>query len=172
MFRLFWKLFPELKPKTTLDKVDAVILVDMQKKFVPDIRKGRAEVIIRKQQEVIRACAEKDVPIVVLEYDCCGKTIKALKRELRKVPRVLYLKKYHDSGFIGTVLGELLFTWNARTLLLMGVNAQCCVRSTASDALRHGFTVVTAPDLISGTEYHDPHDDIRWYQKNGSILSC
>ncbi len=159
-------------PVSSLKEVcDCVLLIDMQTEFVPHIRTGRAEIIIERQIKTIEMSSNENIPIIVLEYVGAGPTIHQLNSELKKNKRIFFLKKNYDSGFSNTQLCQLLYDLECKKLLLMGVNAQYCVKATANDAILEDFEIATSEDLISGMSHHAFHDDIPWYRKNGTLIS-
>ncbi len=162
---------PPFSKKVSSFCYDAVLLVDMQTDFVRLLRKGSLNKLLPNQIAVIRQCAAFDIPVVVLEYEKCGITIPKLMREVKKVPRFVSVTKKLDSGFSKKELSVQLMRWKCRKLLLTGINAEFCVLSTATDALRSGYSIVTSPQLIAGRPQHAKDDCISWYAKNGSIIS-
>ncbi|MDB5225694.1 MAG: hypothetical protein JWL87_646 [Candidatus Adlerbacteria bacterium] len=133
----------------------AVLLIHMQKKFVSNLAKTTAPRLIRAQKRLIRACAEKDVPLVIVEYARRGPTIEALQEEIKKVPRVHRIKGRHDDGFQDSALHETLQTLGATELLLMGINASSCVLDTATTAIDiHMYKVVTVGELLADWKGH------------------
>lgn len=149
---------------------DAVILVDMQCHFIGQIRHSAKSSLIKNQQRILQSCQENDIPICVLEYIGSGETISRLAKKLKCVPRVRTIKKCHDDGFRDTELDRVLENWGVSNILLMGINAEYCVKETAKSALKHGYRIMTAPGLISGSAQHDPTDCIEWYTRNGTLI--
>jgi len=149
---------------------DAAILVDMQKDFVCDLRRGDLERIVPNQLYVIKRCNEMKIPIIVLEYFDFGKTIRRLRRKIVKNKKHTFILKYHDSGFINTELNETLVSLNAKCIFIMGINAAFCVKDTARDAVNYGYEIITSADVISGMPDHPRDDNIRWYRRNGTVL--
>ncbi len=159
-------------PVSSLKEVcDCVLLIDMQTKFVTHIRAGRAKIIIERQIKIIEMSRNENIPIIILEYVGAGPTIHELNSELKKNKKVFFLAKIYNSGFTNERLCQLLHDLGCKKLLLMGVNAQYCVKATANDAILKGFEIATSEDLISGMSHHAYHDDIPWYRKNGTLIS-
>jgi len=169
------------KKKSFVDpKTLAVLLVDMQERFVCQLRKRDRNLIIPRQLEVIRLCAERDIPLVVLEYLVWLQeeyeyfqepTIPELFAEAQKVRRCKVVSKGRDDGFLETSLKATLESLGASHLLLMGVNAGGCVLATAGSAVKLGFRVITAGDLIANdrrpSKYDKGDKSAPWYEKNG-----
>ena len=149
---------------------DAVILIDMQEEFVPRLRRGGLKKILPGQLVVLKHCEQHDIPTVILEYHECGKTIPTLSKIIQKIPRHTHIEKTTNSGFNDTELESQLNHWGSKRLLLMGINAQFCVRATARDAIQLGYKIITSHNLISGQSGHEKDDCIDWYGQNGTLL--
>lgn len=144
-----------------------VLLIDMQDHFIggDEEKKG----LIANQKSVLRFCQEKDVPVVVIEYEGEGSTTSSLLEELGKIASCNCHKvvKGKDDAFDGTRLDTLLSQLHAKVLLLMGINACKCVRDTALSAIRRGYTVITSETLIAGYCPSCRRKGIaRWYTEN------
>jgi nicotinamidase-related amidase len=148
----------------------AVLLIDMQDHFVDGLGE-REEVahLVLSQIAVLRRCQKENIPVIVLEYDGCGKTIPDLEAELTSIRMVIRVTKSQDSGFSGTKLDDKLRDLGVGTLLLMGINADACVLKTAKDARKLGYVVITNTELIAcpnqtAASYGD------WYRVNGVFV--
>lgn len=149
----------------------AVILIDMQTGFI----KGGCADMIRAQIEVIRMCAERDVPLVVLEYYGEGKTLPGLEAEISRVKRTTRMTKHWNDGFKGGRLCEHLEELDVQKLLLMGVNGSFCVLDTATSALNLGYEVATSLDLVTNTSTcvkskKDMGNVFSWFNRNGILV--
>lgn len=144
--------------KRLLGSIDnfAVILVDMQKRFIENLRHGEANRIIPKQLAVLKYCLSANTPIIVLEFKAFeyGATIEILLEEAKKNPNFYLISKYWHSGFEETDLDNYLKLIGAKNFFLMGINADFCVRSTARDAIRIGYKIITSNEVISGQSHH------------------
>ena len=56
-------------------KNTAVILIDMQSGFIDEIEANKRAEIISGQISILKECAEKDIPVIVLEFKTYGETI-------------------------------------------------------------------------------------------------
>jgi nicotinamidase-related amidase len=67
------------------------------------------------------------------------------------VPRAdeLVIAKHRFSGFADTSLEQMLRSNGIRTVVLAGVTTNCCVESTARDAVMRDFNVVIAEDGVA-----------------------
>lgn len=150
---------------------DAVLLIDMQTKYIKYLRKGSVNRLLPSQIKVIRQCADLDIPLVILEYINAGPTQPKLMREARRVPRLVVITKQLDNGFSQSELHVQLQEWKSKNLLIAGIHAEYCVFRTAEAALQLGYTIVTSPSLIAGKSNHSKDDRIDWFSKNGSIIT-
>ncbi|WP_312179749.1 isochorismatase family protein [Arthrobacter sp.] len=58
------------------------------------------------------------------------------------------LVKQYSSAFFGTDLAQLLHTWAVDTLVIVGTSTSGCIRSTAVDAMQHGFIPIVVGDAV------------------------
>ncbi|MBI4152493.1 cysteine hydrolase [Candidatus Woesearchaeota archaeon] len=147
----------------------AVLLIDMQGIFLKNISPVERQEEIAYQSDVLDFCRQNNVPLYVLEYQGCGRTMPSLEDkylQLRDVRRVI---KMYDDGFWETNLAEQLHHSGIERLLLMGINASACVRSTAEGALEHGFAIMTSKQLIANPAEADWGyiESIPWFQEQG-----
>jgi len=172
---IMWKWALELlrKAAPTDTSFDVAVLIDMQPYFVNKLEAGTRERLIQAQVKVIRYCAEKDIPLIVLEYEKRGTTLAELRAEARKVSRVVVITKGHSSGFQSVQFRQELDAFKADSLLLMGVNASCCVLATALDAHDEKYRILTAPDLIAdgpSVKDIDTQATERWFRRKTMLL--
>ena len=150
----------------------AALLIDMQKCFIEDLKQGEEEKIVPCQIKIIDDfCVKRGIPLIVLEYSGCGTTIRLLRDKISEVPKLKIITKTNDDGFINTDLLSHLKTRGVDTLLLMGINADYCVRSTAKSAIRQGYKIVTSKKLIAGKPYHSRNKSGDWYAQNGAFYA-
>lgn len=150
----------------------AVLLIDMQPTFVGQLRRGAAERIIPHQLRTIRRCAEKDIPLVIVEYRQIEpeSTLELLREAAADVPRRVTVVKDWDNAFADTDLATRLERWGTSTVFLMGINATACVRATANGARNRKIGVATSPNVIAGRHAHPEDDDIGWFARAGSVV--
>ena len=148
----------------------AVILVDMQPEFTRNIFRGVFARILKTQSRVIKECAELDVPIAVLEFEDCARTIQELRGLLRSVPRKRVFKKDNNDGFTNDALKGFLDLYEIDSVLFMGLYSNACVLSTAKSAVLSGFSVLTSEDLIAQEKSYIISDFVvGWFANNGII---
>ncbi len=147
----------------------AVVLIDMQARFLRHIAKKDAKRILKASIMVIKElCVGGEIPLVVVEYAGYGDTVRTLEKKIERVPecrRKLFLKSGWD-GFECSEFSRHLHYMGVDTLLLTGIYADCCVKATAESAVANGYEIVTAYSLVAGTDF-DYGGSARWYKKNG-----
>ncbi|MBT6691550.1 cysteine hydrolase [Candidatus Parcubacteria bacterium] len=148
----------------------AVVLIDMQKGFVGNLKSGDKGRIVPNQIAVLRHCRENNIPIIVLEFKGYGETIKEIRVELGDIQQYKTIIKGYDNGFKKTNLDQHLRSLNISTLFLMGINADCCVKRTANGALRRDYQIIISNDVISGQSGHSSDNSIPWYEKKGALV--
>ena len=127
-----------------------VVLIDMQELFVSALAEDTARKIIRAQTRVIGRCADKDIPLAVVEYDGDGPTLKELTEAISRVPRTVTVQKYREGGFDGDIdLDAALRQMQIHKLLLMGIYASQCVKTFGDCARKRGYEIATARPLIA-----------------------
>ncbi len=149
-----------------------VLLIDMQNRFFERLGEDVREKLVAQQIKVIHVCAERDIPLILIEYQGYGWTIDALAHEVAMVPRHVVVMKGCDDAFVGTSLHKTLRDFSANKLVLMGTNASLCVRDTAKSAVSKGYEIVTADDVIADEAGCGGREKSRqWYEANGLFLS-
>lgn len=153
----------------SLSPIDtAVVLIDMQEYYVKNLLEEEKKLILSAQKRLLSLCTEHDIPLIVLEYENRGETIQELSEFFRKIKDVEIIKKKNDDGFRETQLNEFLKTLGVKNLILTGINASWCVRSTARSALHLGFNIFSNPNLRADdietlTSFLDNFVSFWWY---------
>lgn len=134
----------------------AVLIVDMEEIMVnghgyiapPDSVEMERE--IGYQVDIIAECKEQGIPIYQVQREGFGpvhpRLLKAMGRGERE-PMI----KYHLSGFDETSLHEELSDLGIENLIVMGLFAGACVKSTVSDAVQLGYRVITSPEITANS---------------------
>lgn len=150
----------------------AVVLIDMQTDFVENLLESVRRSLIPAQVDVLGQCAERDIPVIVLEFYGHGNTIKPVRKALKRVRRKKFITKYTDDGFDGTGLKAVLDSSDVKSLLLIGINAHACVLATAESGILLGYKVRTSEVLIAdGNEYEIKPGAREWYVENGCLTA-
>lgn len=144
----------------------AALIIDMQLDFLDKVPRKRRDQIVENQIKIIKLCAQKDIPLFILEYQGHGKTISKLRREIKRVRIKKTIIKKNDDGFLKTNLALKLKRLGITQVLLMGINASACVQRTGGGAIKNGFNIITSKKLIADP-WHLTQDDMSWFKKNG-----
>ncbi len=152
-----------------------VLLIDMQDKFrwcIDD------EELVENQRRLLEYANKQDLPIFVLEYEACGKTIDELQPFLNKKAKII--PKYNDNGFIiaesndsaetyyrdgsydtfdlrssqsklvrESGLRDKLDVENIKNLIVTGINRGACYYETIKGAVKRDYHVYSSPDLTN-----------------------
>lgn len=146
-----------------------VLLIDMQEDFVAN--NYRKIKIIPNQVRILEFCNANLIPIVIFECVGYGKTVEEITAvaENKLGNSVHFLEKKYDDAFSNPTLDCILKSFQAKTILIMGINAGFCVYETTQSALLKGYQVVTSRDLIAGYGskiFKPPCPGASWYQEN------
>lgn len=178
---------------------DALIVVDMQRDFLPGGSLGvaGADEIVEPINAYMAAFAARGLPIFLTRDwhppghcsfvesggewppHCVQDTAGAEWAEGMQIPgsaRVISkaTEKEADaySGFSGTNLAAQLEAEKVRRLFIAGVATDVCVQATVLSARSHGFDVVVLTDAVRGVN-REPGDDaraLRAMQESGASL--
>ncbi len=146
----------------------AILVIDMQEGYLNCIPERNR--LIAAQQNVLRYAAREDVPVAVLTMAYEKPTEEVIKKEIKKVPRQVYIRKECMSGFEATTLEQQLHMLERNTLLLMGIYASQCVKATASDGLKKGFNIITHTEIIGDFSNKNMKQALQWYKRNGCLI--
>lgn len=141
----------------------AALIIDMQEDFLGDT--CNLERLISAQCKTMSYFANNDLPVVVITYQNHGSIIPQIREKVALCKNSVSIVKQYDSSFYKTNLKDVLKRANISNLLLMGVNANSCIKEAAGGAIERGFKIMTASDLIS-----DGYDEINYkpaYEKHG-----
>jgi nicotinamidase-related amidase len=148
----------------------AAVVVDMQPVYLCGITDKEKKREIPKLLKTLDFCHENEIPIFVLEIDGGGETLDVIKEKLNDYGAT-YITKEGTSGFDGTDFELQLKKAQARSLILMGINASVCVKNTAEDALDLGFGICTSKQIIAEPPVwhrgYKTYESISWFTRNG-----
>lgn len=153
------------KPKSLV-----AILIDMQEVFLRELSVEERNKIIAGQVRIIEECADRDIPLVIVEYSFKGPTLLQLKRKIAWVRRQKTVVKFTNNPFDNAQFQQALQDFGANSLLKMGVHASYCVLSGAMSAHRRNFKILTGDDLIANCDCarcRPLKKSREWYKANG-----
>lgn len=158
---------------------DALIIVDMQNDFMPEgaLPVPNALSIIHVINEYIKLFTNIKAPVIAtrdwhppnhISFKARGgpwppHCIQGTKGaefhpDLMLSPNIIIVSKGYEedkeaySGFEGTNLDKILKSKNIRRLFVCGVATDYCVKATALDAIKLGYTVLILNDAIRGVD--------------------
>ncbi|MDD5083493.1 MAG: isochorismatase family protein [Candidatus Moranbacteria bacterium] len=108
--------------------------------------------LISRQIFVLNECCKQDIPVISIRHALYGRLDADIFSTIRRFPkdRCMRIKKYFDNAFEQTTLESQLVAFNAKSLLVMGVNACQCVYETVESAMSKKYGILTSRDLIGG----------------------
>jgi len=74
-----------------------------------------------------------------------------------------------DNAFAETNLDPWLKWFGTTDLILMGINATACVEATARGAVKKGYAIHTAHDLIANPPAWITQNEVRYFEKKGNV---
>lgn len=83
----------------------------------------------------------------------------------------LLIEKPKDSGFFETSLDETLKKLGVESIVLVGMQTQICIQTTAADAHFRGYDVYVPRDCVCSTREEDTQAALVWLEKYGSKLT-
>ena len=169
-------MFKRLRRKLGLSPLRyAVLLIDMQDYFLQHHHRDDQKMLLSAHERVLDLCHDKSLPVAVLEYANHGSTTDYLREKVECLPQRETFTKSSDSAFVGTTLHHYLCSLDISDVVLLGINAEVCVKCTAIDAKREGYSLLTARDCIAQPRAYLPGESTdriplsKWYEKNTQL---
>ncbi|MBI4440792.1 isochorismatase family protein [Candidatus Woesearchaeota archaeon] len=133
-----------------------VLVVHLQEHYRHDLvhPSGTCKQGYRAMHHVLKTAVAHEVPIVLSEQKAFGKTLHEITKDITYVVSTVDVW----NAFAGEP--EPSFG-KANRLIIMGFNKYVCVHATAEGALRRGYHLVTAEDLL----FHATMNDIVRYTR-------
>ena len=146
----------------------ALLVVDMQVDFLSDkgrlpVDRARVDGLIAGVNQVIQDCQARGMLVVHIGNAFPRFSIANVFRKFAAIegsagaeidPRVRregtrFMPKQHNDAFTNPDLSALLRREGIRTVFLVGVFANGCVRATARGAVAHGYRAVVLEDCVA-----------------------
>ncbi|MBO8174116.1 MAG: nicotinamidase [Thermococcus sp.] len=175
--------------------MEALIIVDMQKDFMPNgaLPVPDGEKIIPKVEEYIKKFKEKGALIVATRDwhppnhisfkeqggpwpKHCVQNTEGAEFVVKLPENTIIISKADKpdkeaySGFDGTNLAEILKEKGIKKVYICGVATEYCVKATALDALKHGFEVYILKDAIKGINPEDEKKALKELEEKGAKI--
>lgn len=169
-------------------KKPALLILDMQKDLVyHEKRRVKYTAIIPDMKEIIDNASVANIPIFyskfVLEphdiqferfdevYCVRGTEGCEIIDELKPLSGHV-VEKQKNSAFFGTDLDKMLQEKDVDTVILMGIQAQICIMTTAADASFHDYKVIVVEDCVTSTREEKKEWALKWIKEYvGEIFS-
>lgn len=134
----------------------ALLVIDVQRGAFDGERCepiAQSQALIKNTEQLVSAARAAGMPIVFIQHcDDVGEVFEEgtshweLHESLMPQFKDHVFRKYASSAFEGTALATTLKGFQARTLVLCGLQSEFCVSNTAKSALSEGFGVLVAQD--------------------------
>ncbi|MFH2028301.1 MAG: isochorismatase family protein [Nanoarchaeota archaeon] len=126
----------------------AIILMDMQEPFLYYTKDSKT--VIQNQLETLDYAKKNNIPVIMIEYEGNGPTVRPLREKLAELSNVYRITKSKDNAFHDTKLEQQLKQQGIQTLYFMGGKFPYCLFRTANYALKKGFNIISSEDVIFG----------------------
>ena len=153
-------------PRLRRDDV-AVVLVDVQEKFVPML--FQRERMVRNCTLLIKAARVMGLPIVVAEQypQGLGQTVPELREAMGRIKPI---EKMTFSTFGCGEFASALEETERNQLLICGIESHVCVIQTVMDALERDYEVFVSMDAVTSRTQLNWEAGVRRVRSLGGIL--
>jgi nicotinamidase-related amidase len=86
-------------------------------------------------------------------------------------PGDIVVEKRKDSGFFETTLDGQLKEHHIDTVIIMGMQTQICVQTTAADAYFRGYEILVPEDAVVSTREEDKQRALGWLASYCAIIT-
>jgi isochorismate hydrolase len=158
-----------------------LLIIDMQPYFLKKVDQKELEREMLNYLLTIEKCKNKEIPIFVIESEnrknttlnngvTYGETISEITSPLKSYKKFEKIIKQNDSG-INHKLTNLFTKYDVDFLILTGVNASECVKTTGDVANTLGYKIITSPEIIQDKmRLKHLEESITWYKKHGTVF--
>lgn len=118
----------------------------------------------------IKLAMRRKAPIVVLEYNGCGRSTDPIRKVLRNYRKKRYVTKHDDDG--GQELLEILDKkgWSQEKIRFAGVNRSACVLETV-DRVRDNVPHCEVEIAIDATWCSNPNGGYHQLRRRGKLVN-
>jgi nicotinamidase-related amidase len=145
----------------------ALVVIDVQEKLFTHM--AEKQKLVENLAKLIQFAGIMKIPIIVTEQypKGLGQTIAEVKK---LVPHVTLVEKVEFSCFGSTGFKEALANLEAKTLIIVGIEAHICVTQTAIDGRQTGYRICVVEDAISSRNLGDKAAAIERMRQNGVTI--
>lgn len=146
-----------------------LLVVDIQEKLLPAIHDFVS--VLDRSVKMIKSAQALNVPLLFTQQYTkgLGPTHAALTG---LVPDFSYLEKRSFNCFGAPKFEERLQELNAKTLVLIGIEAHICVCQTALEGLRRGFEVHVVSDAVGSRTTANKHIGLDRIRQAGGVITA
>lgn len=144
-----------------------VLIVDAQERILPAIH--QRDGVVSRMRWLGEICDELSIPILITEQypKGLGYTIESLTEVLSHA-RVV--EKTHFSALREPVFREVLNEYQAKQIVIMGMETHVCVMQTALDLLAEGYQVYVPVDAVGSRRPADKDAALKRMESHGAEL--
>ena len=141
--------------KVPLEKIDLVVVVDVQNYYANIIHNGSNEMFLSNTKEVLKYFNKRGIKVIFVEYADSGMTLPEMydiiEKQTQKTTCVKYTTGAFDSGDFKEVFEKE--TQKSQNILILGLENNFCLLETVKKALLLKYNIVISYDLMTGSDY-------------------
>lgn len=155
----------------------AVLIIDMQKYFLQQLPNKVKNELLAHQMHILAFCKKNKIPVIFAKLENDTVSIGAIDTVLMNATKDLVctvVNKRNNSAFTNTDLDTKLKQNKVSRLLVMGLNANACIQDTVIAALKRGYKVLAAEEIMASTSRGDlllSRRNKEWYIKNTQFFN-
>jgi len=146
-------------------KDSVLVVVDVQEKLVPVISKHKK--MIENIVRLVRFAKIISMPVVLVEQEKLGATIKEIKTEL---PGLVPIKKIEFNAYKCSKFIKKIDELSRSNIILIGIETHICIAQTALDLLP-GFNVHVIGDATSSRSVENKDIALERLSQSGVVVS-
>ena len=144
-----------LSGKIPLNKIDLVVVVDVQEHYSRIIHNGSNEMFLYNVKQILKYFDKNDVKIIFVEFADSGMTLPEVYDIIEKRTQKIICTKYtvgaFDSGDFKDILEKE--SQSSENVLMLGLENNYCLLETVKKGLELKYNVVISYDLMTGSDY-------------------
>lgn len=145
-------------------KDSVLVIIDVQERLVPVI--NNHEKIIDNIVKLIRFAKIIDMPVIVIEQEKLGPTVKVIKKEL---PDIAPVTKIEFSAAKCSEFVKKLSQLSKNNVILAGIEAHVCVTQTALELLPD-YNIYVVGDAISSRSLENKDIALQRLMQSGAVV--
>jgi nicotinamidase-related amidase len=151
-----------------LTKECIFVFIDIQEKLFPYVKNNTP--CLDNLKKLIKLADITNIPILLTEHypKGLGSTVPELKKNLTSYHPI---EKITFSAFRCNEFVKKIKKYNARTLVICGIESHICIEQTVLDGLELGYDIHVISDGISSRKKTNHEVGLRKMQQCGAIIS-